>query len=198
MPYMMKCPSCGLSLRLSASFLAIENCPRCLARRGRAVRMSTSGVGIRMSAAGDASVAPVGRVDSPRRNRLAAAFVEFEIVSQRTGSSHRIAPRGELDVATSRTLDREIVRVEQSDVSRIELDLRGVTFIDSAGVHVLVGAHHRARLAGRRLQLTRGPRVVQRILALVELDELLLFAPSLDLSSRIPESEARFVAEWSR
>jgi hypothetical protein len=38
----MNCPCCGLSIRLRASYLAVERCPRCLARRKVAVRMYLS------------------------------------------------------------------------------------------------------------------------------------------------------------
>jgi hypothetical protein len=38
----MNCPCCGLSIRLRASYLAIERCPRCLARRKVAVSMYLS------------------------------------------------------------------------------------------------------------------------------------------------------------
>jgi hypothetical protein len=38
----MNCPSCGLSIRLRASYLALERCPRCLARRKVAVAMYLS------------------------------------------------------------------------------------------------------------------------------------------------------------
>lgn len=38
----LNCPACGLSIRLRASYLAIERCPRCLARRRAAVRMYLS------------------------------------------------------------------------------------------------------------------------------------------------------------
>jgi hypothetical protein len=41
MPY-MKCPSCGLSIYLRAAFLTVDRCPRCLAHRRMAVRMSAS------------------------------------------------------------------------------------------------------------------------------------------------------------
>jgi hypothetical protein len=41
MPY-MNCPCCGLSVRFRASYLAIERCPRCLARRKVAVLMHIS------------------------------------------------------------------------------------------------------------------------------------------------------------
>jgi hypothetical protein len=35
----MSCPACGLRIRLRASSLTIERCPRCLARRKTAVAM---------------------------------------------------------------------------------------------------------------------------------------------------------------
>ncbi len=35
----LKCPSCGLRLKLSGPAAAMEFCPRCLARARRAVRM---------------------------------------------------------------------------------------------------------------------------------------------------------------
>ncbi len=38
----MNCPTCGLSIRLRASYLAVERCPRCLARRQTAVPMYIS------------------------------------------------------------------------------------------------------------------------------------------------------------
>jgi hypothetical protein len=38
----MNCPCCGLSIRLRASYLALERCPRCLARRKVAVAMYVS------------------------------------------------------------------------------------------------------------------------------------------------------------
>jgi hypothetical protein len=41
MPY-MNCPRCGLSVRLQASWLTLDSCPRCLARRGVSVTMTLS------------------------------------------------------------------------------------------------------------------------------------------------------------
>ncbi len=35
----MKCSRCGLSVRLRAAYLALERCPRCLAREGISVPM---------------------------------------------------------------------------------------------------------------------------------------------------------------
>jgi Zn-finger nucleic acid-binding protein len=38
----MHCPRCGLSVRLRASWLTLDRCPRCLARRGVSVTMMLS------------------------------------------------------------------------------------------------------------------------------------------------------------
>ncbi|MDQ6776924.1 MAG: STAS domain-containing protein, partial [Actinomycetota bacterium] len=48
----------------------------------------------------------------------------------------------------------------------VVLDLRKLTFMDSAGVHVIVNASVRARQAGCRLVLVRGPAQVDRIFTL--------------------------------
>ena len=46
------------------------------------------------------------------------------------------------------------------------LDLRELAFMDSAGVHTIVDASSRARRAGRRLLVLRGPANVDRLFAL--------------------------------
>jgi anti-anti-sigma factor len=127
-----------------------------------------------------------------------AATPEFAVKSRRLGSTHHIAPVGELDIATGPTLERELRRVEATDVDRIELDLAAVTFIDSAGIRVLTDADARTRADGGRLQITRGPRGVQRVLELVGADHTLpLIAPAAERRRRMAHSAPRFVAEWS-
>ena len=41
MPY-LSCPDCGLTLLPKADWLAVEHCPRCIARRRTRVSMSAS------------------------------------------------------------------------------------------------------------------------------------------------------------
>ena len=41
MPY-LNCPVCGLSIRPAVEFLAVEHCPRCVARRRLAVPLASS------------------------------------------------------------------------------------------------------------------------------------------------------------
>jgi anti-sigma B factor antagonist len=59
-----------------------------------------------------------------------------------------IVARGEIDVATSPLLRSELASVLARGPQRVTLDLDGVTFVDSSGLGVLVGALKRLREGG--------------------------------------------------
>ena len=61
--------------------------------------------------------------------------------------------------------------MEESRPSCVVLDLRELTFLDSCGLARLLAARRRARRAGHRLVLVRGPAAVQRLFALSAVDE---------------------------
>jgi anti-anti-sigma factor len=82
---------------------------------------------------------------------------------------------GELDLSTTRVLDAEIVRAEESSAGRIVLDLSGVEFIDSSGLELLVCAKRRSNVDTDRLRIRPGRDQVTRLLALTKLDEFLKF-----------------------
>ena len=50
-------------------------------------------------------------------------------------------PRGELDLVTVETLRAALDGIENTD--RLVLDLRGLTFMDSTGLQLLVAFHQR-------------------------------------------------------
>ncbi len=79
---------------------------------------------------------------------------------------------GELDLATSSHVDRSLAEA-QSDTRLVVVDLRLVTFMDSAGVHALLDADGRARREGDRLLVAPGPVQIKRLLALTGLSERL-------------------------
>lgn len=62
-----------------------------------------------------------------------------------------IALGGELDMATVPMLAEQLTAVEQDGPKVIMLDLRGLRFIDSSGLHEFVRAHRRSLLNGHRL-----------------------------------------------
>lgn len=84
-----------------------------------------------------------------------------------------IVVSGELDLATSPALEQELKRAEESDAVLLILDLRGLQFIDSTGLSILIKAHQQAEASGRRFAVVRGPSQVQRLLGLTGLEERL-------------------------
>jgi anti-sigma B factor antagonist len=89
-----------------------------------------------------------------------------------------LAVTGELDLASSPALEQELERANDAGAKLIVVDLRGLAFMDSTGLHVLVKAHKRARDAGRRFALVQGGKQIQRLLSLTGLDEKLTVADS--------------------
>jgi anti-sigma B factor antagonist len=85
----------------------------------------------------------------------------------------RLALAGELDIASAGQVERELERVEQDPPGVVVLDLRGLTFMDSTGLRIVVAADARAREQGRRLVVVRGPEAVHRIFRMTRLDERL-------------------------
>lgn len=76
-----------------------------------------------------------------------------------------VALNGEFDLASARLVDEELERAQQS-YKLVILDLTQVTFMDSTGLHVVLGANQRLRQAGGALRVIPGSPQVQRLLAL--------------------------------
>jgi anti-sigma B factor antagonist len=80
---------------------------------------------------------------------------------------------GELDLSTIDRLEQELARVEGDGPAVVALDLSRLTFLDSSGLRVIVGADQRARRENRRFVVVRGPDTVQRVFSITRLDEQL-------------------------
>jgi len=94
----------------------------------------------------------------------------------------RFALRGELDLAHAYTFDEELRRIEASHPTCVVLDLRELAFLDSCGLARLLAARRRARRAGHRLLIVRGPAAVQRLFALSAVDE------AFEMVSDVPQA----------
>ena len=88
-----------------------------------------------------------------------------------------VALQGEFDLWAAYHFDRELRDIEATEPTAIVLDLRDVTFVDSAGLARIVAARRRAERSGRRLAVVRGCRAVERLLALTALDRSLEMVP---------------------
>jgi anti-anti-sigma factor len=82
---------------------------------------------------------------------------------------------GELDLLTSPQLEQTLSEAQRY-ARMVTLDLRELTFIDCAGVHVILDTADDAQRAEGRLVLVRGQAHVDRVLALTgALNHVLIF-----------------------
>lgn len=97
----------------------------------------------------------------------------LDITSDEQGEAARLALTGELDIASAPELESRLSAVEAGGVKTVVVDLRGLDFMDSTGLRVLVAADARAREASRRLVLVRGGQTIQKVFRVTGLDERL-------------------------
>ncbi len=89
--------------------------------------------------------------------------------------SYLVAPSGELDMSTVDLLEAEVERAEASGARQIVLDLSELTFMDSSGLRLILRAHARSHADSNRMRLVRGPRQVQRVFQLTDMESRLPF-----------------------
>jgi anti-anti-sigma factor len=102
-------------------------------------------------------------------------FGELDVRAERDGDAFVIALTGELDLATAGRVEQALAEGEASDVTSVVLDLSGLTFMDSTGVRLVLGAHARSRADSNRLRVVRGGPAVQRVFELSGVAETLPF-----------------------
>jgi anti-anti-sigma factor len=114
----------------------------------------------------------------------------FAVEVQRRNHVTIVQPRGELDLATAdalrstldaavtETLNAALGGMEQG--ARLVLDLRGLSFIDSTGLHLLVALDQRAQRDGFQLTLLAPPAPIDRAIQVCGLDQMLPFAAPVD------------------
>ena len=88
------------------------------------------------------------------------------------GATHLIL-RGELDLSTVEKVEEELRRAEGAEPETVVLDLRELTFLDSTGLRTIVKADQRAKEAGKRFVVGKGPDTVHRVFTITRLDERL-------------------------
>jgi anti-anti-sigma factor len=108
-------------------------------------------------------------------NRLTGEFEPFRIDVEPSRDSVRVAPVGELDIATVDKLRAEVDRLRESGFDKLVLDLRQVRFLDSTGLRLILELDAAATEASQELMLIRGSAVVQRIFEVTQVSGRLHF-----------------------
>ena len=93
---------------------------------------------------------------------------EFSVTRRRTGEAVVVVPVGEIDLATIDQLESEI-EAAAGESTQLVLDLRDISFMDSAGLRLVLQCSRRLAEAGGALTVVRGTREVQRLFDLVGL-----------------------------
>jgi RND superfamily putative drug exporter len=85
----------------------------------------------------------------------------------------RIALAGELDLLSADAFGARLAEVEAERPELLELDLRGLTFMDSTGLGMLFAANRRAVAEGRRVVLLKGDGPIERVLDLARVEDVI-------------------------
>jgi anti-anti-sigma factor len=102
----------------------------------------------------------------------ADTFTLFDV--EAISSAHGVELRlvGELDVGTAAAVRQALRRASEDGVDTVVVDLSGLSFIDSTGLHELVVAHKRQQARGGEVVLQAPTAQTRRVLEIVGLDRL--------------------------
>ena len=95
-----------------------------------------------------------------------SGLLHIDVISAR--DTVVVAPRGELDLATADQLGATVRELRGTGFDDVVIDLRGLDFIDSTGLRLLLELRNDALRARHRLGLVAGSDEVQRLFALTQ------------------------------
>ena len=98
---------------------------------------------------------------------------QFQVEVHRNGAAAVVAVSGELDLASGPELEAQLDQLTGPDVQLVVIDLRGLDFMDSTGLIILVRAHQRLAGEGCEMGLVKGSQQVQRLLDVTGVSERL-------------------------
>ena len=113
--------------------------------------------------------------DDERPARFAPPPQRLEISVRPNRDAVNVRPVGELDLPGSRRLSAAIDELVETGFEHIVIDLRGLEFIDCAGIRTLLAQHGAAVRDGRRLSLVHGRARIRRVFALTGTLDMLPF-----------------------
>src|SRR6266851_2944380 len=101
---------------------------------------------------------------------------DFNVSIKQSPDRVTLAVAGEVDLATVESLAEALERALAEEPSRVFIDLRAVTFMDSSGLKFLLEAHRSSQRDGWRLEIGPPPDEVREVFKLTGIDERLPFS----------------------
>ena len=105
---------------------------------------------------------------------------ELEIHSEAISDGVVMRPVGEIDLSCAATLRRHLSQVQESQPSRLIIDLSQVRYMDSSGVATLVEAMQVARRGESKLVLCALQDKVRSIFEIARLDMVFTIVDSVE------------------
>jgi len=102
-------------------------------------------------------------------------MANFEVRTEQRPGEVVIRLSGELDLSAFDEVDAVLTDAQADGNRTVRIDLRGLEFIDSSGIRLLLAAYARAQRNRDELCIIRGSERIQRIFALTDLDARLPF-----------------------
>ena len=99
--------------------------------------------------------------------------MDLAITVNPTPERYLVAVSGEVDISNVPELRDAINLALEQPPAVVELDFSQVSYIDSTGIGVLVGAAHHARVHDKQLAVTHAQPNVMRVAQLLGVDELI-------------------------
>ena len=112
------------------------------------------------------------------RSRVVDDLGDFVLEAQPDGDAVTVVLAGEFDLAMADPIRKALTRAMREPRARLILDLSGVTFIDSSGLHIILDAYEVCRDGGPRLIIRPGPPCVQQVFEVTNLLNYLPFEMS--------------------
>lgn len=98
--------------------------------------------------------------------------MELSLATRDVAGHTVVEVRGEVDVYTAAVLREKLVEVIDGGAGKVVVDLRGVDFLDSSGLGVLVGGMKRLRMSGGDMSLVCDNQKLLKIFRITGLDRV--------------------------
>jgi anti-sigma B factor antagonist len=125
-------------------------------------------------------VSATGGGSPPDGTRFRADFDVREAPGAGPGQAAVVSVTGDIDMHSQARLRDVLTEAVTAPVRRVVLDLSGVEFMASAGVHVLLDVAGQCEAAGGTLVVAGACSMVARIMSLTKADELVPMVATVD------------------
>lgn len=122
----------------------------------------------------------MGTIQSRVSTRAAMTSHQLEIREEPSDGARVLALTGELDIATSPSLDDRLDAIIDRGAGNLIVDLSSLAFMDSMGLQVLLRARRRLGRQARQLALVCPPGPILRLLVVTNLDSAFSVHPDRD------------------